>query len=69
MLRLRRKLEINPIAPPTIKTARGIGCVFGLPVEPPLEMLECLAHCACNIIPLGCNNLEARIDQPVPRPS
>jgi two-component system OmpR family response regulator len=32
--RLRRKLEINPSAPRAIRTERGIGYVFALPVEP-----------------------------------
>ena len=34
VLRLRRKLEINPSAPRAIRTERGIGYVFALPVEP-----------------------------------
>jgi two-component system OmpR family response regulator len=33
VLRLRRKLEIHPNAPPAIRTERGIGYVFALPVE------------------------------------
>ena len=33
VLRLRRKLEINPGAPRVIQTERGIGYVFALPVE------------------------------------
>ena len=34
VLRLRRKLEINPSAPRVIQTERGIGYVFALAVEP-----------------------------------
>jgi DNA-binding response OmpR family regulator len=34
VLRLRRKLEIDPSAPRMIRTERGIGYVFALPVEP-----------------------------------
>jgi two-component system OmpR family response regulator len=34
VLRLRRKLEIDPSAPRVIRTERGIGYVFDLPVEP-----------------------------------
>jgi DNA-binding response OmpR family regulator len=34
VLRLRRKLEIDPSAPSVIRTERGIGYVFALPVEP-----------------------------------
>jgi DNA-binding response OmpR family regulator len=34
VLRLRRKLEIDPSAPRVIQTARGVGYVFALPVEP-----------------------------------
>jgi two-component system, OmpR family, response regulator len=34
VLRLRRKLEADPKAPRVIKTARGVGYVFALPVEP-----------------------------------
>jgi len=34
VLRLRRKLEINPGAPRVIQTERGVGYVFALPVEP-----------------------------------
>ena len=34
VLRLRRKLEINPSAPRVIQTERGIGYIFALPVEP-----------------------------------
>jgi two-component system, OmpR family, response regulator len=34
VLRLRRKLEINPSAPRVIQTERGVGYVFALPVEP-----------------------------------
>jgi DNA-binding response OmpR family regulator len=33
VLRLRRKLEIDPNAPRAIRTERGIGYVFALPVE------------------------------------
>src|SRR5882672_2862956 len=33
VLRLRRKLEVNPSAPRVIQTERGIGYVFALPVE------------------------------------
>jgi DNA-binding response OmpR family regulator len=33
VLRLRRKLEIDPDAPRAIRTERGIGYVFALPVE------------------------------------
>src|SRR3954467_8800900 len=33
VLRLRRKLEPNPSAPQIIKTERGVGYVFALPVE------------------------------------
>ncbi|MEA2783171.1 MAG: two-component system, OmpR family, response regulator [Rhodospirillaceae bacterium] len=33
VLRLRRKLEIEPSAPHVIKTERGVGYVFDLPVE------------------------------------
>ena len=33
VLRLRRKLEIDPNAPRMIQTERGIGYVFALPVE------------------------------------
>ena len=33
ILRLRRKLEIDPIAPRIIQTERGIGYVFSLPVQ------------------------------------
>jgi DNA-binding response OmpR family regulator len=33
VLRLRRKLEIDPNAPPMIQTERGTGYVFALPVE------------------------------------
>lgn len=34
ILRLRRKLEIDPAAPRIIQTERGVGYVFTLPVEP-----------------------------------
>ena len=34
VLRLRRKLEINPGVPRVIQTVRGVGYVFGLSVEP-----------------------------------
>jgi DNA-binding response OmpR family regulator len=34
VLRLRRKLEADPAAPSIIRTERGIGYVFTLPVEP-----------------------------------
>jgi two-component system OmpR family response regulator len=34
VLRLRRKLEIDPRAPRVIQTERGIGYIFALPVEP-----------------------------------
>src|SRR6202795_3656712 len=34
VLRLRRKLEIDPSAPRVIQTERGVGYVFPLPVEP-----------------------------------
>ena len=34
VLRLRRKLEVDPGAPRVIRTERGIGYVFALPVEP-----------------------------------
>ena len=33
VLRLRRKLEIDPNAPRMIQTERGIGYIFALPVE------------------------------------
>jgi two-component system OmpR family response regulator len=33
-LRLRRKLEVNPGAHQVIKTERGVGYFFALPVEP-----------------------------------
>jgi DNA-binding response OmpR family regulator len=32
-LRLRRKLEIDSSAPQIIRTERGVGYVFALPVE------------------------------------
>jgi DNA-binding response OmpR family regulator len=38
MARLRRKLEVDPSKPRVIRTERGIGCIFVLPAEPPLEM-------------------------------
>lgn len=34
VLRLRRKLEIDPSAPRVIQTERGVGYIFTLPVEP-----------------------------------
>ena len=34
VLRLRRKLEIDPSAPRMIQTERGVGYTFALPVEP-----------------------------------
>jgi DNA-binding response OmpR family regulator len=34
VLRLRRKIEIDPSAPRVIQTERGVGYVFALPVEP-----------------------------------
>jgi DNA-binding response OmpR family regulator len=34
VLRLRRKLEINPGVPRVIQTVRGVGYVFALSVEP-----------------------------------
>src|SRR6202171_3936168 len=34
VLRLRRKLEIDPSAPRVIQTERGVGYLFALPVEP-----------------------------------
>jgi two-component system OmpR family response regulator len=33
ILRLRRRLEIDPLAPSIIQTQRGVGYVFALPVE------------------------------------
>jgi DNA-binding response OmpR family regulator len=33
ILRLRRKLETDPSAPSIIRTERGVGYVFALPVE------------------------------------
>jgi two-component system OmpR family response regulator len=34
VLRLRRKLEIDPTAPKVIRTERGVGYVFALAVQP-----------------------------------
>jgi DNA-binding response OmpR family regulator len=34
VLRLRRKLEVDPSAPRVIQTERGVGYNFALPVEP-----------------------------------
>jgi len=34
VLRLRRKLEVNPSAPRVIQTERGVGYIFTLAVEP-----------------------------------
>jgi hypothetical protein len=34
VLRLRRKLEVDPSAPRVIRTERGVGYTFALPVEP-----------------------------------
>ena len=34
VLRLRRKLEVDPSAPRVIQTERGVGYIFALPVEP-----------------------------------
>jgi DNA-binding response OmpR family regulator len=34
VLRLRRKLETDPGTPSIIRTERGVGYVFSLPVEP-----------------------------------
>jgi len=34
VLRLRRKLEVDPSAPRVIQTERGVGYVFSLAVEP-----------------------------------
>ena len=34
ILRLRRRLESDPSAPSIIRTERGVGYVFALPVEP-----------------------------------
>ena len=34
ILRLRRKLETDPSTPSMIRTERGIGYVFALPVQP-----------------------------------
>jgi DNA-binding response OmpR family regulator len=33
VLRLRRKLETDPSAPPVIQTERSVGYVFAFPVE------------------------------------
>jgi len=33
VLRLRRKLEVDPSAPRVIRTERGIGYIFALPVQ------------------------------------
>jgi DNA-binding response OmpR family regulator len=33
VLRLRRKLEADPQAPRVIRTERGVGYVFAIPVE------------------------------------
>ena len=33
VLRLRRKLEVDPKAPRVIRTERGVGYVFAIPVE------------------------------------
>jgi two-component system, OmpR family, response regulator len=35
VLRLRRKLETDPSTPSIIRTERGVGYIFSLPVEPP----------------------------------
>ena len=35
ILRLRRRLESDPSSPSIIRTERGVGYVFALPVEPP----------------------------------
>ena len=43
VLRLRRKLEIDPSAPRAIQTERGVGYVFALPVEPVLKNDETVA--------------------------
>ena len=34
VLRLRRKLEVDPSAPRVIQTERGVGYIFALAVEP-----------------------------------
>jgi len=34
VLRLRRKLETDPSTPSVIRTERGVGYIFSLPVEP-----------------------------------
>ncbi|MHC2607665.1 DNA-binding response OmpR family regulator [Bradyrhizobium liaoningense] len=34
MLRLRRKLEVDPSAPRVIQTERGVGYIFAVPVDP-----------------------------------
>jgi two-component system, OmpR family, response regulator len=34
VLRLRRKLEIDPSAPRVIRTERSVGYIFALPIDP-----------------------------------
>jgi two-component system OmpR family response regulator len=34
VFRLRRKLEIDPSVPRMIRTERGVGYIFAVPVEP-----------------------------------
>ena len=34
VLRLRRKLEVDPSVPRMIRTERGVGYIFAVPVEP-----------------------------------